>query len=219
MNPDTTTDWLSVIAAWIAALAAVGTVLLTVGLLWAAWRAYRTASGTLRQMREDSEAQLEDSARATRPYVYARIAPGLAGEATWDLVVENSGRTAAYDLRARIVASEVGTDVIATAVQRFASAGTMLPPGARIRTFWSIDASPQSDPPERMGYPRAEVTLTYTDSEHREYEDRPVVLDSEDLGLTPVPGSGAESGGANREARDAVHALRAIARHLGEQNR
>lgn len=219
MTPDTTTDWLSVIAAWIAALAALGTVLLTAGLLWAAWRAYRTASSTLKQMRQDSEAQREDSARATRPYVYARIAPGLAGEGSWDLVVENLGRTAAYDLRAKIVASDVRTDVIATAVQRFATAGTMLPPGARIRTFWSMDADVNADPAERMGYPRAEVTLTYTDSEHKEYVDRPVVLDSEDLGLTPVPSSGPTAHGANTVERDTVHALRAIARHLGERNR
>lgn len=219
MNPETTTDWLGVIAAWITALAALGTVLLTAGLLWAAWRAYRTASGTLKQMREDSEAQREDSARATRPYVYARIVPGLAGERTWDLTIENSGRTAAYDLQVSIKANEVRSDVIATAVRRFASAGTMVPPGARIRTFWSMPANPKASPPEAMGFPRAEIALTYTDSDHLRFEDRAVVLDSDDLGLTPAPTVDTEAPTRENSGVETVKALRAIARHVGESAR
>lgn len=220
MTPDTTTDWLSVIAAWIAALAAVGTVLLTAGLLWAAWRAYRTATGTLRQMREDSEAQREDSARATRPYVYPTIVPGLAGTNTWDLVLENTGRTAAYDLHVRIDAEPSQDDEIKRAVRVLAEAGTMLPPRGRIRTFWAMGEDPEADPPQALGYPRATVTLSYTDSEHHRFDrERSVTLDPQLLGLTPEPGSGATAKGKDTEAKDTVHALRAISRHLGEIHR
>lgn len=213
MNPDTTTDWLGVIAAWIAALAAVGTVLLTAGLLWAAWRAYRTASGTLRQMKEDSEAQREDSARATRPYVGIRIAPSIGGSDTWDLILHNSGRTSAHGLRMDIE-PDGADDPFAKQIRRLAQSGQTLHPGSSLRSFWKLEASK----PGSIGFGRATVTVHYSDSEGTPYSELPVVLDPNDMGHTPMPDHGPETDDEDT-GRDIVLALRAIARNVGEGNR
>lgn len=212
--------WLSMNSAPIAALAAITTALLTLGLLLVGWKAARAARDTLHQMKEDSIAQQLDSARVSRPYVYARIAPSLAGEGAWDLILENAGKAAAYEIKIDIEADGVEDDVVSKAVKTFAQAGTFLPPGARVRTFWAFDPDEKSDPSHAMGYPRATISLTYVDGEGTRYDDRKVVLDPELLGLTPVPKTGPEAtSGANKEERNIAHALRAIAHNIGELNR
>lgn len=219
MTPNSSTDWLEAIAAWIAALSGVGTLLLTGGLLYTALLAYHAARDTLQQMRADSEAQREDSARATRPYVFARLMPGLAGHRTWDIAIENTGQSAAYDLKVEIDADRQRSDIVATAIRSFAASGAMIPPGGRIRAYWYVEADRDAEPPDVMGYPRATVTLNYADSEGHTFNDRPIDLDPELIGLTPVPHEGDKAHGADEIQRDTVHALRSIARHLGELHR
>lgn len=206
MDP-TVTDWIS-------ALAAVWTALLTAGLLLAALIAGWAAMRTLAQMRADSEGQRQDSARATRPYVHARLVPSIAGVDAWDLVVQNTGRTAAHHLVLQIDAEDVQEDIVTKAVYRFAAAGLTVHPGERIRTYWSLEASK----PDRTGFPPAIVTVRYSDSEGTAYEERPVVLDPDDMGMTPVPSQGSESIPRDHQ-RDLVLALRGIARNIGEGNR
>ncbi|QEU12462.1 hypothetical protein [Dermabacter vaginalis] len=212
--------WLSVNSAPISALAAITAALLTCGLLFVGWKTARAARDTLHQMKKDSIAQQLDSARISRPYVYAHIAPSLAGEGAWDLILENTGKTAAYDIKINIEADGVEDDIVSNAVKIFAQAGTFLPPGVRLRTFWAFDPDEKSDQPRAMGYPRAGISLTYVDGEGTRYDDRKVILDPTLLGLTPVPTTGPESkSGANKEERNIAHALRAIAHNVGELNR
>lgn len=221
VNTDSTTDWLATIAAWIAALCGLGTLLLTAGLLFAAAFAWWTARGTLLQMKHDSEAQRRDSALASRPYVHARIVPSIGGSGAWDLLVQNYGKTAAYGLRAEILAPDAKSDVISDAVRRFAGAGTFLPPGGRIRTYWLMPENPKADPPETLGFPRATVTLRYTDADGAEFSDRSVTLDSEELGITPEVYSGAKTRGSGEsvDLRNVGNAVRALAINVGELSR
>lgn len=169
---------------------------------------------TLAQMRTDSEARRQDSARATRPYVHARIVPSIAGLDTWDLVVQNTGQTAAHDLRLKIDAEDVPADDVTGPVYRLATAGLTVHPGERIRTYWVVEATK----PDRLGFPRARVTVRYADSQGEDYKELPVLLDPAELGQTPAAGHGAESKNHDHQ-RDVVLALRGIARNVGEGNR
>ncbi len=201
------------VAAWITALA-------TVALAVFAWTAWRTAGGTLRQMRADSEAQREDSARATRPYVYVRLVPGLWGAGFWDSIIENTGKTAAYELTFDLD-SEEDPGRFGEPIERMRTAGLTLPPGARIRTAWYAPKDLQSDPPEALGYRLSTVTLRYQDSAGKQYVEAPTRLTADDYGLTPSPSEGPKKAGTDTDSilKNIENALRTIARNIGESNR
>lgn len=204
---NTFTDWIS---AWSAAITAGLTFGVLVAALWAA----SAARDTLAQMKSDSEGQRRDSARATRPYVHARMVPSIAGLDSWDLIIQNTGRTAAHGLLLQIDAENVPDDKVTGPVLRLAAAGLTVHPGERIRTYWVIEATK----PVALGFPRATVTVRYNDSEGESYEEVPVLLDPEDLGLTPVGSHGSHSVPTDNE-KDVVLALRGIARNVAEGNR
>jgi len=211
---NTFTDWIS---AWSAAITAGLTFGVLVAALWAA----SAARDTLAQMRADSAAQTQDSARANRPYVHARMVPSIAGLDTWDLVIENSGRTAAYELTLGIKTAEGArvepVDIVTGGVRKFAETGHTLHPGASVRMYWTVGAT-EADP---TGFPPSLVTVHYVDSEGVRYTERPVLLDPNTVGVTPVPGTGPVRGN-DRDAhleRNTLNALRAIARNVGEGNR
>lgn len=205
---NTFTDWIS---AWSAAI----TVGLTFGVLVAALWAASAARDTLAQMKSDSMGQRQDSARATRPYVHARIVPSIAGGDSWDLVIENTGKTAAHLLELEIYAEHVPEDDVTEAVYQFAKAHLTVHPGQHMRSFWTLKATSKKP----TGFPSALVTVRYEDSEETPYEERPVLLAPQTLGQTPLPWTGAEIEGKTGDPANTVFALRAIAHHLGEGNR
>ena len=210
---NTVTDWIS---AWSAAITAGLTFGVLVDALWAA----SAARDTLAQMKSDSEGQRRDSARATRPYVHARTVPSIAGIDAWDLVIENTGRTAAYDLALEIAPKEEMQDpgdIVTVMTRKFAEAGHTLHPGGSFRMFLVVGAT-EKDP---TGFRRATVTLRYTDSEGECYVERPVILDPETVGSTPAPFTGTITNGDNDSSipKNTLNTLRAIAHHLGEGNR
>lgn len=205
---------------WIIAYMAVISAGLTFGLLVTAWWAASAARDTLAQMRDDSAAQREDSARATRPYVHARIVPSLGGTDAWDLIVENTGRTAAFKLSMSISQAEEKAepeDIVTATVRNFAEAEHTLHPGASVRMFWVVGAT-ETDP---TGFPPSMVALHYEDGEGLRYDERPYLLDPGKVGATPVPYTGAVRNEDNDESipRNTLNTLRAIAHHLGEGNR
>lgn len=210
---NTFTDWISAYAAFI-------TAFITFGLLVAAGLAYYAARDTLTQMREDSAARRDDSARATRPYVHARMVPSIAGLDTWDLIIQNTGQTAAHDLHLTITPlndAPIPDDDVTAPLLRLASAGLTVHPGERLRSFWVLLA----ESPDPTGFPPSRVAVTYEDSEGTPYTERPVLFDPSSVGLTPVPYTGSESP-RNRSGsgvRNVENALRAIARNVGETNR
>ena len=205
---------------WITAVAALITALLTLGLLGAALWAATAARDTLAQMKTDSEGQRQDSARATRPYVHARMVPSIAGLDAWDLVIENTGRTAAYDLTLEIDPKDEMQDpgdIVAAMTRKFAEAGHTLHPGGSFRMYLVVGAT-EEDP---TGFRRATVTLQYTDSEGERYVERPVTLDPDTVGSTPAPFTGKVKNKDDDGSipKNTLNTLRAIAHHLGEGNR
>lgn len=205
---------------WIVAVSSTLTAVLTAGLLAAAVWAAKAAVRTLAQMKTDSAGQRADSARATRPYLHARIAPSVAGIDTWDLIVENTGRSAAHNVQLQITprdGAKVPDDLITQPARRFAHAGHTLHPGVSVRMYWVAGASAE-DP---TGFPRATVVLRYADGEGVTYEERPVALDPDTIGATPAPFTGAVAGNDSEKdiPKNTLNSLRAIAHHLGESNR
>lgn len=210
---NTFSDWIS---AWSAAITAGLTFGVLVAALWAA----SAARDTLAQMKSDSEGQRRDSARATRPYVHARMVPSIAGIDAWDLVIENTGRTSAYDLALQIDPKEGMQDpgdIVTAMTRKFADAGHTLHPGGSFRMYMVLGAT-EKDP---TGFRRATVTLAYTDSEDERYVERPVVLDPDTVGSTPAPFTGKVRNEDDDDSipKNTLNTLRAIAHHLGEGNR
>lgn len=111
---------------WVMAFGTVG--LVVVGAV-AAWAAARTWT----QAREDSAAQ-------TRPYIWADLLPGVHGVQCFDLVIRNTGRTAAASLSITLPElPEVTSEDDATyrkTIQDGLAALTSLPPGAFRRMLW-----------------------------------------------------------------------------------
>ncbi|MGY5764299.1 hypothetical protein ACXET9_03730 [Brachybacterium sp. DNPG3] len=210
---NTFTDWISAYAAFI-------TAFLTFGLLIAAGHAYYAARDTLAQMREDSAARRDDSARTTRPYVHARMVPSIAGLDTWDLVIQNTGKTAAHNLQLEIAPlnnASITVDSVTGPVLQFATASLSVHPGERIRSFWVLGAASSAP----TGFPPSRVAVTYEDSEGNLYTERPVLFDPASIGQTPAPYTGAIRNGGSQAAqlRNIENALRAVAHNLGETNR
>ncbi|MGQ4517914.1 hypothetical protein ACUH92_02630 [Dermabacteraceae bacterium CCM 9520] len=185
----------------------------TVGLLIVAGYTAWYARGTLVQMREDSE-------RTSRPYVYARLVPSLALNTVWDLMIENCGSSAAYDLKFSIsdevfiAGSDQAHEFVRDGAERLSCSGLTLPPGARLRTYWYF-----SDEKDPSGYVRSTVQFEYSAVPGGEkIMDPAITLDPRDLGITPVPSEGPK-GRAEKFEKDVVNCLRTIAVHLGEGNR
>lgn len=231
----------------LSAVAAGATALLTFALVLFAAFAWRTARKALKAaeaaatasrdaadqarrsveaMERDSDQRTAQNERATRPYVYARLVPALAGSQSlgWDLVLENAGASAAYDVTMLLQGVDQKDDVVATANRKLANSGQMLAPGQRLRTMWYFPKDRHSDPAEPIGFRRATVTLKYrnADPASSPYEDSPIVLDPEEIGMTPTPSRGAESKATNpirRNGRDMVLVLRQVSEYIGELSR
>lgn len=186
------------------------------------------AKRSVEAMEQDSALRTAQNEQATRPYVFARLVPSLAGSSSlgWDLAIENGGLSAAYGVTMQVQTDDDGTDsndALREANARLASGGQMLAPGQRIRTMWHLPEDERADPPEPMGFGRAVVRFTYRNAARTAYEDdEPIVLDPDKLGLTPTPNRGAAASSADPDKdgpRDVVNALRQISEYLGELNR
>ncbi|WP_426624289.1 hypothetical protein ACPPVW_17250 [Leifsonia sp. McL0607] len=217
-----------IIPAWIEAVAtAVGVLVAILAIVFA----YAQIRQTATQMRLASAREAQDSEEQTRPYIGVDLVPGLGGPPSFDLVIENFGRATARDLKISLVddsfQAQSAADEIGPALGRLFESGFDLAPGARRRIFWRLPSSEDASPPGDFGAPIAgEITTTYTwqagdDRGKRAYEDRLRYDLTEYPKLTPAPAKGATTSGQNIEAqaKNAVHALRAIAEHVAEIRR
>lgn len=194
-------------------LTAVGTVvtaLATVLLFWGAILAWRVAKENLNHLREDSRSQ-------TRPYVYVRIVPSIGGSGAWDLIIQNSGRSSAKDLRISVSAWPE-TDQLTVALKTMFETPQVLPPGTSIRTFWSLGprGNPGSTGATGFDIP-VDLTVRYCsdDPDAAEYSET-FHLDTAILGMTPVGSSGVDlPAGAtptDKKLREIVKALNELRR-------
>jgi hypothetical protein len=213
-------------AAWWAAAGSVLTSILTLGLLIGAYAAWRTAKESLKQARETQVQIKLDSVEQTRPYVFAQIVPGLGGPGAWDLVIRNSGKSAAIGLTIHTDDWPPSDDLIVKELRKMFHAAQTIPPGVSIRSFWRIDPTPGTvradGGPEVDGMPKtARVTLRYTsqDQSRPQYADT-YVISTETIGLTPAASTGPNPSPRLTPGEESLHKmLGKIVQSIGELRR
>lgn len=222
-SADLVPTWISAVATSVGVIVAGVAILLT----------YKQVRLTAQQMRESAQREAQNSEDQTRPYIGLDLVPGLAGSPTFDIVITNFGNTTARDVRLALVDDEFRqqseADQIGPALGRLFSAGFDLAPGAKRRIFWRFPDQEGSEPRGDMGAPlTGEIRTTYSWAPGRrepirEYEERLRYDLSEYPKLTPIPSGGSTSpsrpGDNAALLKNAVHALRAIAGHIGELRR
>jgi len=185
---------------------------------------------TAKELRENARREANDSEERTRPYLSVDVVPSLAGVPAVDVVLVNSGRTAARDVRLEVVGApfeeRFAGDQITPAMGRAFASGFDIAPASRRRYYWHFPATPTASPSGEMGAPAVgEILLRYQwrpegDAAIRHYEERYSYNLADLLRLTPVPFSGSRADtGSNRFERNVEHALRAIAQNVGNRNR
>lgn len=175
------TNWTDV---W-ATVASVVTAPATVGLVIGAYFAWKTAKKTLNQMEEDSKAQ-------SRPYVHAWIVPSIGGGQAWDLLVKNTGKSTAKNLKLS-VDEWPEDDALTEALRTFFEAGQSLPPNSTIRTYWYLGEREQEGSTGSTGFDVAtRIYLNYEGLEPSDKFSESFVLDTRSVGMTPVGASGVD---------------------------
>lgn len=213
MSDDTIPFW-SMIAALITAGA-------TVGLVVGAFLAWHIARTTLKQMRDDS-------ARQTRPYVYAVLVPGLWGAGTWDLDLRNTGQSAARRLTADFTGWPSKDDLITDGLRSLFGEEQTLPPGVSVRTMWRTTTDPGGTAVGPLsdavnGIPNA-ATITFKycgeDPNEPEYQDT-YTLDPDIIApITPMASQGPEPSSKLTEGERSRHRmLQRVVAGLGELRR
>jgi len=216
------------VATWVTAIATTcGIAIAGAALIAAAISIIQTG----RQMRSTARNETANSDALTRPYVGVDIVPSIAGQGAMDIVFENHGRAVARDIAVSLVNDEFRSqsdqDEIGPALGRLFASPFDLAPGARRRVFWRMPADELATPSGDIGTPIAgEVAIEYAwdprdGREAQRYSDSIRYDLTEYPKLTPLPGAGSQArAGAEQEIeQNAVHALRAIARSIGELSR
>jgi hypothetical protein len=222
-DPVLVPTWIGAIAAVLAA--AVAGFALIPAAIQVRQNSKQTAAAAIREA-QDSEDQ-------TRPYIGMDVVPSIAGGRSFDLIIENFGRTTAREVRIRLADSVFGAqsedDALGAALARVFAEPFDLSPGARRRLFWYMPDDPNAQPPGAKGAPSAEIIVaTYqwqpgNDREARHYEEGYPYDLTDWPTIIPVPFTGAEAPGRsddpNKHLRDIAHGVRAVAHHAGEQHR
>lgn len=214
-------------AAWWSAAGTILTTVLTIGLLIGAVLAWKAAKAAVDQAKATHEQMQKDSIEQTRPYVYARLVPGIGGIGAWDLLVTNTGRSTARRLTIESDTWPDSDDVFTRSLRTMFSTEQSLPPGATLRAYWKVSISQPghkwddgtSDP---KGMAKgATLTLYYTsdDASKPVYEDQ-FRLDDSTIGETPGPYTGPDrKKGLTTAQQDLHNVLAAIAANVAELRR
>jgi hypothetical protein len=213
-------------AAWWSAAGSIATAILTLGLLVGAVLAWRTAKESLEHARDAQQQVKLDSIEQTRPYVHAQLVPGLAGVATWDLVLSNPGRSTARNLTIEMEGWPNVDDEITTPLRAMFETAQAIPPGVSRRCYWKLGleqghtwADGTADPVGIASAATLKLSYTSDDPSHPQYTDV-YRLDENAIGVTPTPNRGSEpKSGISDDAKSLHSVLRAIAQNIGELNR
>lgn len=220
----------SLAAAW------TGAVATAVGVLVAATAIVLTVVQLVQAARNVKEAALTDAANSsarTRPYVSVRIVPGIGGGSSFDMLIENHGRTVARAVRISPASGKYDADALtptlAAALNRMFERGFDLSPGERRRFFWRLDGVDTSLPlEEQPSSVRDELHVTYEwqrDSNgaapirYSEYiwvdlTDYAVIIPSPQTGATTTSPQELE-----RELANTRLAIKALSEHVAELRR
>lgn len=214
---------------WIGAIATAAVLVAIVAIVLT----YLQVRLTARQIRDTAAREAQNSEDQTRPYVGLDVVPGLAGPPSFDLLVTNFGRATARRIRIELVGggfvAQSLADEIGPALERLFAGPFDLAPGARRRVFWYMPDQVNSQSRGAVGAPIAgEISADYewesrAGAASRSYTDQLSYDLTEYPKLTPQPASGSTAEGSTNNpeviARNGVHALRAIASHVGEMRR
>lgn len=214
-------------AAWLSGWSAFITAVLTFGLLAGALLAWQVADDTLRHAKNAQDQLRRDSIEQTRPYVYVQLVPGLAGLASWDLIITNTGKSIARNLTIECDAWPEKHDVVSGPLQKLFSTPQSLPPGTNIRTFWQLGIPPghkdengSTDPLGVVG--QASITVHYSsdDPTTPSYMDT-FSVDPELFGrAVPGPYTGPNPRTALDEGERDLHSmLAAVSHNIAEMRR
>jgi len=216
----------SLAAGWFTAIATAVGVLVAGGALVAAWWQIRQTGSQLREASLENERNVEAQ---TRPYLGVEFVSGVGGAPAMDIVIANTGRTTASNIRLTLVndfVAQSADDQIGPALGRLFAVPFTLAPQTRRRVFWRIPDQENAQPRGDMGGPiEGTVELLYDwveegrpTSTYREQVDYDL---SEYPKLMPGPYTGGVRAGNSVEASmtNAVNSLRAIATHVAELRR
>lgn len=114
--------------------------------VWTAWATVATAAiaalAALVALRQLGQIR-RDSRDKARPYVQVDVVAGLHGPGSWDLIIENTGASAAVEVT--IDAGELtpadAKDHISADLAAYLNAPHTLVPGARRRVMWAYDTN------------------------------------------------------------------------------
>lgn len=180
-------------------------------------RASEAAVASAEAAKAANEQARLDSIEQTRPYVYAEVVPGLAGQPTYDLRITNSGRSAARALTLTYDAWPARLDDVDEAVQHMFSNARTLPPGCSIRSIWRLEGNFEDGSTEAGLGKSGTISLHYTSDD----PSSPKYLDSFDVmitnaGLWPVPESGPNPDGLRGDALKFYRLAQTLVRRVGE---
>lgn len=149
--------------------------------------------------------------------MYVQIVPSIGGSAAWDLVIQNSGRSSAKNLRINVSAWP-GEDQLTLALKKMFETPQILPPSSSIRTYWSL--GPRDDP-NSTGATGFDIPVDLTVSYGSEDLDAPPYsetfhLDPAILGITPQGASGVNlpstASATDKKLKEIVTALHELRR-------
>jgi len=223
-SSDSVPTWIGAIATAAAVIVAIVAITLT----------YMQIRITTKQIRDAADREAENSEAQTRPYIGLDVVPGLAGHSSFDLLITNFGRTTARNIRIDLIDDEFKAqsngDEIGPALGRLFAALFDLAPSARRRVLWYLPEQSNAEPGGPIGTPiKGEIRATYEwqrsgeQAPVRQYEDLLSYDLTEYPKLIPLPSTGATAEGMAGSpeviARNQVHALRSISRHIAEMGR
>lgn len=212
-------------ADWVAAISTAATAVFTLVLVIAALWSLRAALKTLEASRAANEQAERDSIERTRPYVFVEIIPGLAGLATYDLIIKNTGQSAARQVTLHFEPWPEEIDDIAEKVRTLMETPRDVPPDSSMRAAWhfgTIEGETFDDGTTEAGMPLAGcITVRYgSDEPKRGTYKETYPFDVNSAGLWPAATTGPEPRGlTDKKDRLFYKALQTLTHHVGELRR
>lgn len=188
--------------------------------------AYSTAAAAKKTLEESRRASL----LSARPYVAVSVVPGLQGPGRWDLLLENTGKSLARNVRIDVLdgAEPRAEGHFGEHLKRWLSETHTLAPGARVRVMWRWSEKREGSKADEDGMPAStRVMASYQSTDGRESygEGEVYELVTDLLGVaSPAPQQGSEAlpGSSGRDIQalnDINFAIRALNTHVGELRR
>ena len=215
--------WTQILSAWSTFGTAIITVMLLVAAVWAGCTAVKTMEASQQASIAAMEANVQakrDSIEQTRPYVFAELIPGLAGESTYDIRISNVGKSSARNLSLTFSNWPEKSDELIEEIRILFETSRTLPPSCSIRSMWRLEGN-FSDGRKVVGAPtQGTIGVTYTsdDPSGPEYADE-FQFDLKGMGMWPVSSGGPDPNGLEGQYKKFYKLGQTIARNIRDLSR